>query len=242
MEDRTLSNLQKYLEYIRYNTTDFGLRLLKPFTVKQYQFNKTKFQAIFDTENFTDCYWVEKIELENFLSGKYSSKVNLKMDRPFKEGVKSGFYLSLSSNNLEPTMDNIQKLFGLRFKKNDIFYKIIDVSFQQTKFEDLGSVALIPMIQDNIKIYTVEDFQVSDFLEVNKFVDVARTVKKGIGYSIEIDGESDHEYVSMSDAKVAIEMAKDVARKQILSDISDLLPEGHKIGNYVKEIIKKHLS
>jgi hypothetical protein len=242
MEDKTLINLQKYLEYIRYNTTDFGLRLLEPFQVHKYQFNATKYQAIFDTENYTDCYWVAKIELENFLSGKYSSKVNLKMDRPFKEDGKSGFYLSLSSNNLEPKMETIQKLFGLRFKKNDIFYKIIDVSFQKTKAESLGSVFLKPMIQDNVKIYTVEDFQVGDFLEVNKFVDVAKTVKKGVGYSIEIDGESDHEYVSMSDAKVAIEMAKDAARKDIINDISELFPEGHRIGNHIKEIIKKHLS
>jgi len=234
MEDKTLINLQKYLEYIRYNTTDFGLRLLEPFQVHKYQFNATKYQAIFDAENYTDCYWVTKIELENFLSGKYSSKVNLKMDKPFKEDGKSGFYLSLSSNNLEPEMETIKKLFGLRFKKNDIFYKIVDVSFQSPMFK--GD------IKDNVKIYTVEDFQVNDFLEVNKFVDVAKTVKKGVGYSIEIDGESNHEYVSMSDAKVAIEMAKDEAKKEILNDISDLLPEGHKIGNYVKEIIKKHLS
>jgi len=242
MEDKTLVNLQKYLEYIRYNTTDFGLRLLEPFKVQKYQFNKTKYQAIFDSDDYTDCYWIPNIELDNFLSGKYSSKVNLKMDRPFKEDGKSGFYLSLSSNNLEPKMETIKKLFGLRFKKNDIFYKIVDVSFQQTKAEDLGSVFLKPMVQDNVKIYTVEDFQVNDFLEVNKFIDVAKTVKKGVGYSIEIDGESNHEYVSISDARVAIEMAKDEAKKEILNDISDLLPEGHKIGNYVKEIIKKHLS
>lgn len=242
MEDKTLNNLQKYLEYIRYNTTDFGLRLLQPFKVQHYQFNKTKYQAIFDTENYNDCYWVTKVELDNFIAGKYSSKVNLKMDRPFKEDNKSGFYLSLSSNNLEPKMETIQKLFGLRFKKNDIFYKIIDVSFKETKPKELGSVFFKSIIQDNVKIYTVEDFQVNDFLEVNKFVDTGKTVKKGIGYSIEIDEEGDHEYVSMSDARVAVEMAKDVAKKDIINDISDLFPEGHKIGNYVKEIIKKHLS
>lgn len=238
MEDKTLNDLQKYLEYIRYNTMDYGLRLLKPFNVCQYQFNKTKYQAIFDLDNYNDCYWIEKNDLVNFLAGKYSNKINLRMDKPFKEDGKSGFYLSLSSNNLEPTMDNIQKLFGLRFKKNDIFYKIIDVAFKQ-----LSMPYNEPnQINDNVKIYTVEDFQVNDFLEVNKFIDVAKTVKKGIGYSIEIDGDDNDEYVSMSDARIAIEMTKEEAKKAILNDISELLPEGHKLGNYVKEIIKKHLS
>lgn len=238
MEDSTLNDLQRYLEYLRYNTTDFGLRLLKPFSVVNYLFNRSKYQVVFDNDNINDCYWVEKKELENFLAGKCSNKVNLRLGRAFKESGKSGFYLSLSANNLERDQDSIQKLFGLKFKNNDLFYKIVDVAFQESK-SDPSSLSIIPV--DNIKIYVVEDFRVDDFLEVNKFVDKGMSVKRGMGYSIEVDDEKDNEYLTISDVKTAIKMAKAEAAKDILSEISIAFPDGHKIGEFVKNVIKKHL-
>lgn len=238
MEDSTLNDLQRYLEYIRSNTTDFGIRLLKPFVVCQYLFIRNKYQAVFEKDNYNDCYWVTKAELDNFLAGKYSNKVTLKMDRPFKEEGNSGFYLSLSANSMEPTMDNIQKLFQLRFKTNDIFYKIVDVSFQQLSmpYDEPNK------IKDNVKIFTIEDCTVEDYLEVNKFVDKGMTVKKGMGYSIEIDEVENNEYVSITDARTAVKMTKEIAIKEILEDLNVIFPEGHKVGNHVKEIIKKKLS
>jgi hypothetical protein len=238
MEDITLKNLQKYLEYIRCNTTDFGLRLLKPFVVCKYYLNKTKYQAIFSENNDGDCYWVTNEELNSFIAGKYSNKVNLVMNKPFKEGDTSGFYISLSLNNLEPTMENIQKLFGLRFKRNDIFYKITDVAFQQLSmpYDEPNE------IKDNVKIFTIEDFHVDDFLEVNKFVDSGRTVKRGMGYSIEIDEEHNNEYVSITDARTAIKMAKEAAKKEVLEELNLIFHDGHAVGDHVKDILNRKLS
>lgn len=238
MEENTIKDLQRYLEYIRYNTMDFGLRLLKPFVVCKYYFNKTKYQVIFSENNDGDCYWVTKVDLDNFIAGKYSNKVNLKMDRPFQEGDKSGFYLSLRDNNLEATTESLERLFGMRFKKNDIFYKIIDVSFQQLSMPyDEPNI-----IKDNVKIFTVEDFHIDDFIEVNKFVDTGRTVKRGVGYSIEIDHESDNEYLAISDVRAVLGMAKKIAEKEIMDDLNLIFPDGHKIGDHVKGVVKRRLS
>ena len=245
MEDNIISNLQKYLEYIRYNTMDFGLRLLKDFTVCQYTFSNQKYQAIFEKDNFQDSYYVSKIDLEKFLGGKFSNKINLFFEKPFKDKDKNGFYLSLQKNKLDPNMDNIKKLFGLRFKKNDIFYKIVDVSFQQinSKQEEINSIILSSnvKVQDNVKIFIVEDFGVNDFLEVNQFAGSGKTVKKGMGYSIEIDELESEQYVTIQDARTAIKMTKETAMKEILVDLSSLFPNGHKLGDYVKQIVKKRL-
>ena len=237
MQDNTLNDLQKYLEYIRYNTMDFGVRLLKPFLVYKYYVNKDKFQVILNEKNDNDCYWVTKIELDNFLSGKCSNKVNLKLDRPFQDEYSSGFYLSLSDNNLSPKIDDIQRLYGLRFKKNDLFYKIIDVSYQQLSM----SYDEPNEIKDNIKILIVEDFHVDDFIEVNKFVDKGRSAKRGMGYSIEIDEDYNSEYLNISDVKKAIKMAKSESLKEILEDLDFVFIDGNKVGDHVKEIINRRL-
>ena len=221
---------------------DFGLRLLKPFVVVQVLLIKGKYHAIFDNDNHSDCYHITHKELNDFLDGKYSSKVNLFMDKPFTEGGKNGFYFSLSKNKLDKKMDNIQRLFGMRFKKNDIFYKIMDVSFQQSELssDKLGSTEL-SSINDNVKIYTVEDFTVDDFIEVNKFIDKDRTVTKGMGYSMVFDELDNGEFLSVSATRAAIKMSKEIAYKEILDDLEIIFPAGHKMGDYVKKVIKNRL-
>ena len=67
MEERTLKGLQSYLEYIRYNTTNFGLRLLRPFSVYHYVYSQNKYRVFFDNER-NDSYWIEGSEYNKFLA------------------------------------------------------------------------------------------------------------------------------------------------------------------------------
>lgn len=232
LQDPIISQLQFYLEYIKANTIDYGVRLLKPFTVHDYYTSQGKYQAIFNPSNRNDCYYITINDLNDFLKGKTSNKVNLRVGRGFEDDGRSGLYLSLSENNLPQSMESIQRLFGLRFKKSDLFFKIVDVQFSG----EFGQ------IEDNIKIYVIEDFGVNDFIEVNKFVDTGMTVKRGEGYSIEIDETNNDEYISVSDARTAIKMAKDIALRDILSDLDELFSPNHRIGDRVKAIIGKRLT
>lgn len=236
MEDKTLNHLQRYLTYIRYNSTNFGLRLLKPFKVCNYSLVNNKYTAIFDNNNINDCYYIEKNVLEKFLRGEFSNNINLTLGRAFQESKGSGFYISLELNKLELDFETIELLFGLRFKKNDIFYKIQDVAYQKLKLLDEE------VIDDNIKIYIIEDFHAEDFLEVNKFLDTSKTAIKGVGYSIEYDEEGQKEYVALADAKIAIEMSKKDSYEDILKELNVIFPFEHKLGDKIKEILKNNLT
>lgn len=231
MEEKTLKGLQNYLEYIRYNTTNFGLRLLRPFSVYHYVYSQNKYRVFFDNER-NDSYWIEGSEYNKFLQGKLSNTVSLKMDNAFSDDSGSGYYLSLSENNFEANVDALQFLYGLRFKLNDIFYKIKDVNYMSS----------YGFLEDRIKVYVVEDFHAQDFLEVNKFVDTLRHVKKGMGYSIEIDDDKTDEYVLLSDAKKAIEISKKECMENILKDFQDVFPLENKLSQKVVEVIKNRLS
>ena len=94
MEDSVLKNLQNYLEYIRYNTTNFGLRLLRPFSACHYVYSQNKYKVFFDA-NLNDSYWVEKVDYDKFMQGKLSNNVMLRMGSAFTEGEKFGYYMSL---------------------------------------------------------------------------------------------------------------------------------------------------
>lgn len=232
MEDKVLKGLQNYLEFIRYNTTGFGLRLLRPFSVQSYVYSQNKYRVFFD-ENRTDSYWIESSDYDKFVQGKLSNSVILKMQNAFEEAVGSGYYMSLSENNLaDNNAEALQFLYGLRFKLNDIFYKI----------KDLKYMSLNGFIEDRIKVYVIEDFHAEDFLEVNKFVDTLRHVKKGMGYSIEIDDDKQDEYVLMSDARKAIGLSKKECLENILRDLESVFPIENKISQKVTEIVKSRLS
>lgn len=231
MEEKTLKDLQKYLEYIKYNTTNFGLRLLRPFSVYHYVYSQNKYRVFFDNER-SDSYWIEGSEYNKFLQGKLSNTVSLRMENAFSDDIGSGYYLSLSENNLETNVDALQFLYGLRFKLNDIFYKIIDVKY----------MSAYGFVEDRIKIYVVEDFRAQDFLEVNKFVDTLRHVKRGMGYSIEIDDDKNEEYVLLSDAKKAIEISKKECLHNILKDFEDVFPMENKLSQKVFDVVKSRLS
>lgn len=231
MEEKTLKGLQSYLEYIRYNTTNFGLRLLRPFSVYHYVYSQNKYRVFFDNER-NDSYWIEGSEYNKFLQGKLSNTVSLRMENAFSDDSGFGYYLSLSENNLETNVDILQFFYGLRFKLNDIFYKIKDVNYMSS----------YGFVEDRIKIYVVEDFHAQDFLEVNKFVDTLRHVKKGMGYSIEIDDDKNDEYVLLSDAKKAIEISKKECLENILKDFESVFPMENKLSQKVIEVVKKRLS
>lgn len=236
MEDLILKNLQSYLEYIRYNTTNFGLRLLKPFSACHYVYSQNKYKVFFDT-NLKDSYWVEKVDYDKFMQGKISNNVMLRMGNAFTEGEKFGYYMSLTENKLEATPEGLEFLFGLRFKLNDIFYKIEDVGYKNL------SLPLIEegVMDDNVKLYVVEDFYAKDFLEVNKFEDTSKFVKKGMGYSLEIDDYGKDDYVLLCDAKAAIKMSKKESLDKILKDLKEIFPLENKISQKVIYILKNRL-
>lgn len=237
MEDKVLKNLQNCLEYIRYNTMGFGLRLLRPFSVCHYVYTQNKYKVFFDT-NLTDCYWVEKSEYDNFLQGKLTNTVVLKTGNSFTENGRFGYYMSLAENKLEDNEEALRFLFGLRFKLNDIFYKIEDVGYKKLSIPLLiGDEAM----DDSVKLYVVEDFHAEDFLEVNKFADTSKYVKKGMGYSIEIDGDQSDDYVLISDAKAAIKMSKKESLDKILIDLKEIFPMENKISQKVIYILKNRL-
>jgi hypothetical protein len=231
MEDKVLKRLQKYLEYIRYNTTNFGLRLLKPFSVQHYVYSDNKYKVFFDNER-KDSYWVEVSEYNKYVQGKLSNTVSLKTENAFNDDNGSGYYMSLTENKLEANVDALQFLYGLRLNLNDIFYKIKDVKYMSSH----------GFVEDRVKIYVIEDFHVEDFLEVNKFIDTAKYVKKGMGYSMEIDDDRTDEYVLLSDAKRALEMSKKECLDNILKDFEGLFPMENKISQRVSEIVKSRLS
>lgn len=236
MEELVLNNLQKYLEYIRYNTTDFGLRLLKPFSVCHYVYSQNKYKVFFDP-NLSDCYWVEKTDYDKFIQDKLVNTVCLRMGNSFLEEGRFGYYMSLTENKLESNPESLQFLFGLRFKLNDIFYKIEDVGYKNL------SIPLIEgdVMDDNVKLYVVEDFYSKDFLEVNKFADTSKYVKRGMGYSIEIDDHQTDDYVLLSDARTAIKMSKKESLEKILSDLNQIFPLENKISQKVIYILKNRL-
>jgi hypothetical protein len=236
MEDLILKNLQNYLEYIRYNTMGFGLRLLRPFSACHYVYSQNKYKVFFDT-NLNDSYWVEKVEYDKFMQGKLSNNVMLRMGNAFTEGEKFGYYMSLTENKLEATPEGLQFLFGLRFKLNDIFYKIEDVGYKNL------SLPLIEegLMDDNVKLYVVEDFYAKDFLEVNKFEDTSKFVKKGMGYSVEIDDYGKDDYVLLSDAKAAITMSKKESLDKILIDLKEIFPMENRISQKVIYILRNRL-
>lgn len=236
MEDLILKNLQNYLEYIRYNTMGFGLRLLRPFSACHYVYSQNKYKVFFDT-NLNDSYWVEKVEYDKFMQGKLSNNVMLRMGNAFTEGEKFGYYMSLTENKLEATPEGLQFLFGLRFKLNDIFYKIEDLGYKNL------SLPLIEegVMDDNVKLYVVEDFYAKDFLEVNKFEDTSKFVKKGMGYSVEIDDYGKDDYVLLSDAKAAITMSKKESLDKILIDLKEIFPMENKISQKVIYILRNRL-
>lgn len=231
MEEKTLKDLQKYLEYIRYNTTNFGLRLLRPFCVQHYLYSQNKYKVFFDNER-KDSYWIEASEYNKFVQGKLSNTVSLRMENAFSDSNGSGYYMSLAENKLEPNVDALQFLYGLRLNLNDIFYKIKDVNYMSS----------YGFVEDRVKIYVIEDFHVEDFLEVNKFVDTAKYVKKGMGYSMEIDDDRTDEYVLLSDAKKALKMSKKECLDNILRDFERVFPLENKISQKVIEIVKNRLS
>jgi hypothetical protein len=236
MEELILKNLQKYLEYIRYNTTDFGIRLLKPFSVCHYVYSQNKYKVFFDT-NLIDCYWIEESEYNKFIQGKLINTVCLKMGNSFLDETRFGYYMSLSENKLESDPESLQFLFGLRFKLNDIFYKIQDVGYKKL------TIPLVEdeVVDDNVKLYVVEDFYSKDFLEVNKFTDTSKYVKRGMGYSLEIDDDKTDDYVLLSDAKMAIEMSKKESLNYIISDLKQVFPLENKISQKVIYILKNRL-
>lgn len=231
MEEKILKELQSYLEYIRYNTTNFGLRLLRPFCVYHYVYSQNKYKVFFDNDR-KDSYWIEAGEYNKFIQGKLSNTVSLKMENAFSDGNGSGYYMSLAENKLDSNVDALQFLYGLRLKLNDIFYKIKDVNYMSS----------YGFVEDRVKIYVVEDFHAEDFLEVNKFVDTSKYVKRGMGYSIEIDDNQTDEYVLLSDAKKAIEMSKKECLDNILRDFESVFPLENKISQKVSEIVKNRLS
>jgi hypothetical protein len=236
MEDLILKNLQNYLEYIRYNTTNFGLRLLRPFSACHYVYSQNKYKVFFDA-NLNDSYWVEQVDYDKFMQGKLSNNVMLRMGNAFTEGEKFGYYMSLTENKLEANPEGLQFLFGLRFKLNDIFYKIEDVGYKNL------SIPLIEdeVVDDNVKLYVVEDFYAKDFLEVNKFEDTSKFVKKGMGYSMEIDDYGKDDYVLLSDARAAITMSKKESLDKILSDLKSVFPMDNNISQKVIYILKNRL-
>lgn len=236
MEDLTLKNLQNYLEYIRYNTMGFGLRLLRPFSACHYVYSQNKYKVFFDP-NLKDSYWVEKSDYDKFMQGKLSNNVMLRMGNAFTEGERFGYYISLTENKLEAIPEGLQFLFGLRFKLNDIFYKIEDVGYKNL------SIPLIEegLMDDNVKLYVVEDFYAKDFLEVNKFEDTSKFVKKGMGYSVEIDDYGKDDYVLLSDAKAAITMSKKESLDKILIDLKEIFPMENKISQKVIYILRNRL-
>ena len=236
MEDLTLKNLQNYLEYIRYNTMGFGLRLLRPFSACHYVYSQNKYKVFFDP-NLKDSYWVEKSDYDKFMQGKLSNNVMLRMGNAFTEGERFGYYMSLTENKLEANPEGLKFLFGLRFKLNDIFYKIEDVGYKNL------SIPLIEegLMDDNVKLYVVEDFYAKDFLEVNKFEDTSKFVKKGMGYSVEIDDYGKDDYVLLSDAKSAITMSKKESLDKILIDLKEIFPMENKISQKVIYILKNRL-
>ena len=236
MEDLILKNLQNYLEYIRYNTMGFGLRLLRPFSACHYVYSQNKCKVFFDA-NLNDSYWVEKVVYDKFIQGKLSNNVMLRMGNAFTEGERFGYYMSLTENKLEATPEGLQFLFGLRFKLNDIFYKIEDVGYKNL------SIPLIEegVMDDNVKLYVVEDFYAKDFLEVNKFEDTSKFVKKGMGYSMEIDDYGKDDYVLLSDARTAIKMSKKESLDKIMIDLKEIFPMENKISQKVIYILKNRL-
>ena len=236
MEDLTLKNLQNYLEYIRYNTMGFGLRLLRPFSACHYVYSQNKYKVFFDP-NLKDSYWVEKSDYDKFMQGKLSNNVMLRMGNAFTEGERFGYYMSLTENKLEANPEGLKFLFGLRFKLNDIFYKIEDVGYKNL------SIPLIEegLMDDNVKLYVVEDFYAKDFLEVNKFEDTSKFVKKGMGYSVEIDDYGKDDYVLLSDAKSAITMSKKESLDKILIDLKEIFPMENKISQKVIYILRNRL-
>lgn len=236
MEDLILKNLQNYLEYIRYNTMGFGLRLLRPFSACHYVYSQNKYKVFFDA-NLNDSYWVEKVDYDKFIQGKLSNNVMLRMGNAFTEGERFGYYMSLTENKLEATPEGLQFLFGLRFKLNDIFYKIEDVGYKNL------SIPLIEegVMDDNVKLYVVEDFYAKDFLEVNKFEDTSKFVKKGMGYSMEIDDYGKDDYVLLSDARTAIKMSKKESLDKIMIDLKEIFPMENKISQKVIYILKNRL-
>ena len=236
MEDKVLKDLQSYLEYIRYNTIDFGLRLIKPFKVCRYSVKDSKYRAIFDEHDVNDSYWVEQSELNKFLSGGLANQIVLRTSRPFDEEGRSGFYMLLSENKLELDLDNIELLFGLRFKLNDIFFKIEDISYQKLKMLDGEE-----LIDDNVKIYVVKDFFAEDFLEVNKFIDTAKSVTKGMGYSMEIQDEGTRDYVALSDAKIALKIARQDSYNALEKKLDKLFPIKNKLSICIREMLKEEL-
>ena len=236
MEDSVLKNLQNYLEYIRYNTTNFGLRLLRPFSACHYVYSQNKYKVFFDT-NLNDSYWVEQVDYDKFIQGKLTNSVMLRMGNAFTEGEKFGYYMSLTENKLEASPEGLKFLFGLRFKMNDMFYKIEDVGYKNL------SLPLIEegVMDDNVKLYVIEDFYAKDFLEVNKFEDTSKFVKKGMGYSVEIDDYGKEDYVLLSDAKAAIKMSKKESLDKILSDLKEIFPMENKISQKVIYTLKNRL-
>lgn len=236
MEDLILKNLQNYLEYIRYNTTNFGLRLLRPFSACHYVYSQNKYKVFFDA-NLNDSYWVEQVDYDKFMQGKLSNNVMLRMGNAFTEGEKFGYYMSLTENKLEASPEGLKFLFGLRFKMNDMFYKIEDVGYKNL------SLPLIEdgVMDDSVKIYVVDDFHAKDFLEVNKFEDTSKFVTKGMGYSVEIDDYGKDDYVLLSDAKAAIKMSKKESLDKILSDLKEIFPMENKISQKVIYTLKNRL-
>jgi len=247
MEENILKGLQDYLEFIRYNTMDFGSRLLMPFFVSHFTPYKDRYKVCFN-DNVNDCYWVEKDEYDKFLNNKLSNNVILRTSNAFKEGESFGYYMSLSENNIKCNLDNISILYGLRFKLNDIFYKIKDIGYQvdslSFKFylDERSSVQeSSKIVEDKVKLYVVEDFYAEDFLYVNKFSNTSRQVKRGMGYSIEIDDDHVDDFVLVSDAKTAIQLSKKESLDNILRDLKNIFPIENTLSKKISEIIKKRL-
>ena len=96
-------------------------------------------------------------------------------------------------------------------------------------------------MDDNVKLYVVEDFYAKDFLEVNKFEDTSKFVKKGMGYSVEIDDYGKDDYVLLSDAKAAITMSKKESLDKILIDLKEIFPMENKISQKVIYILRNRL-
>lgn len=231
-KDKIISNLQEFLNYKRANSIDFGTRLLHKFKVKDFSLKKNdeSFFVEFEESNeekHANHYWVQKKDLEVFMSGNKEIGVKLFVDSVYKEDKFLIFQINLSKNGFKkPTISEAQKLRGLNIKYNNEIYKSYDVQV---------SIEKDNYIDKNVRVFVHEQSSAEHYLNNHTVLQNKVEIKNGITFE---DFDKQEFFVRKLDAIEAVRMEK----KSVITELQSwfMLNLANKLDEDItKEFLKK---
>ena len=231
-KQEVISQLQSYLNYVRFNTVNFGNRLLEYFEVSDFSLTRDV-SSIFVEFRGSEAsrgnhYWVNKKDFEDFKAGKKKLGVALDFTKHTIENGHTVFELNLSKNKLDNKLNEVAKLKDLNVRySNGLLYKVIDV---QVKVKDETHVENI------VKLIVKESKSTKDFID-SKVVLKNKVEKRG---GLEIELGVTEEFLSKNDVLEALKIERSILAEDLKDWIMTLPSE--EISSTLRKKITERIS